>query len=65
MISCQLRRGGNCRTMRSNKTTDQTHRYGVPPKSKLVAQSELVDTRGFIYVTHKNQGLWILKYIGK
>jgi hypothetical protein len=46
---------------------DPTHRYGVFPKGKLVAQSEdvLVDTRGFIYVTHKNQGLWILKYTGK
>ena len=34
---------------------------------KLVAQSEdvLVDTRGIIYVTHKNQGLWILRYTGK
>jgi hypothetical protein len=46
---------------------DPRRRYGVFPKGKLVAQSEdvLVDTRGFIYVTHKNQGLWILKYTGK
>jgi hypothetical protein len=46
---------------------DPRRRYGVFPKDKLVAQSEdvLVDTRGFIYVTHKNQGLWILKYTGK
>jgi hypothetical protein len=46
---------------------DPTQRYGTFPKGKLVAQSEdvLVDTRGYIYVTHKNQGLWILKYTGK
>ncbi|SDN38308.1 LVIVD repeat-containing protein [Afipia sp. GAS231] len=46
---------------------DPTRRYGPYPKGKLVAQSEdvLVDTRGFIYVTHKNQGLWILRYTGK
>jgi hypothetical protein len=46
---------------------DPKRRYGNFPKGKLVAQSEdvLVDTRGFIYVTHKNQGLWILKYSGK
>jgi len=32
-----------------------------------VAQTEdvLVDTRGFIYITDKNQGLYILKYKGK
>lgn len=43
---------------------DPTHRYGVFPKGKLVAQSEdvLVDTRGLIYVTDKNQGLWILSF---
>lgn len=46
---------------------DPKRRYGPHPKGKLVLQSEdvLVDTRGFIYVTHKNQGLWILKYTGK
>jgi hypothetical protein len=46
---------------------DPRRRYGTFPKGKLVAQSEdvLVDTRGFIYVTHKNQGLWILKYTTK
>jgi hypothetical protein len=46
---------------------DPKRRYGNFPKGKLVAQSEdvLVDTRGYIYVTHKNQGLWILKYSGK
>ena len=46
---------------------DPTHRYGVFPKGKLVAQTEdvLVDTRGYIYITDKNQGLYILKYTGK
>ena len=34
---------------------------------QLVAQTEdvLVDTRGYIYITDKNQGLYILKYTGK
>jgi hypothetical protein len=43
---------------------DPTHRYGVFPKGKLVAQTEdvLVDTRGYIYITDKNQGLYILRY---
>ena len=46
---------------------DPRQRYGVFPKGKLVAQTEdvLVDTRGYIYVTDKNQGLFILKYTGK
>ena len=46
---------------------DPTHRYGVFPKGKLVAQTEdvLVDTRGYIYITDKNQGLYILRYTGK
>ena len=44
---------------------DPTRRYGTLP-TKLVAQSEdvLVDARGYIYVTQKNQGLWILRYTG-
>ena len=44
---------------------DPTRRYGTLPK-KLVVQSEdvLVDTRGYIYLTEKNQGLWILQYTG-
>ncbi len=42
---------------------DPVKRYGPLPK-KLVAQSEdvLVDARGTIYLTEKNQGLWILRY---
>jgi len=44
---------------------DPVKRYGPLPK-KLVAQSEdvLVDARGYIYLTEKNQGLWILRYGG-
>jgi hypothetical protein len=44
---------------------DPTQRYGTLP-TKLVVQTEdvLVDTRGYIYITEKNQGLWILQYTG-
>ena len=44
---------------------DPTRRYGPLP-TKLVAQSEdvLVDSRGIIYLTEKNQGLWTLQYTG-
>jgi hypothetical protein len=43
---------------------DPVRRYGPLPVGSLVEQTEdvLVDTRGYIYVTNKNQGLWILKY---
>jgi hypothetical protein len=32
----------------------------------VVAQTEdvLVDTRGYIYITDKNWGMWILRYSG-
>jgi len=42
---------------------DPVHRYGPQPVGSLVEQTEdvLVDTRGYIYVTNKNQGLWILE----
>jgi hypothetical protein len=42
---------------------DPTRRYGPLPHGELVVQSEdvLVDRRGYIYVTDKNQGLWILR----
>jgi hypothetical protein len=41
-----------------------TKRYGAKPARILASQTEdvLVDARGYIYITHKNQGLWILKY---
>lgn len=41
-------------------------RYGPYPQSKLVVQTEdvLVDRRGYIYITGKNEGLWILRYTG-
>ena len=44
---------------------DPTKRYGPLP-TKLVSQTEdvLVDARGYIYVTEKNQGLWIVRYTG-
>jgi len=40
-------------------------RYGPKPERVLAAQSEdvLVDARGTIYVTDKNQGIWILRYV--
>lgn len=43
---------------------DPTDRRGPLPRGALVAQSEdvVVDTRGYIYVSHKNQGIWILRY---
>lgn len=44
---------------------DPTARRGVLPKT-LVAQSEdvLVDRRGYIYLTDKNHGLYVLRYEG-
>lgn len=44
---------------------DPTVRRGVLPRT-LVAQSEdvLVDARGYIYVTDKNHGLYVLRYEG-
>jgi hypothetical protein len=44
---------------------DPTKRYGPVP-DKLVEQTEdvLVDRRGYVYITNKNQGLWILRYTG-
>jgi hypothetical protein len=46
---------------------DPTKRYGPLPKGDLVVDSEdaLIDTRGYIYVTDRNQGVWILRYTGK
>ena len=45
---------------------DPTERFGPQPPDALVLQSEdvLVDTRGNIYLSNKNQGLWILRYTG-
>jgi hypothetical protein len=42
-------------------------RYGPMPEGALVLQSEdvIVDRRGFIYVSDKNQGIWILRYTGE
>jgi hypothetical protein len=46
---------------------DPKRRIGTFPQNKLVAQTEdvLVDSRGYIYITDKNQGLFILKYTGQ
>lgn len=45
---------------------DPASRVGPQPQGRLVAQVEdvLVDTRGCIYLTEKNQGLWVLEYTG-
>jgi hypothetical protein len=42
---------------------EPTKRFGPMPQGKLVLQTEdvLVDRRGYIYLTDKNQGLWILR----
>lgn len=42
-------------------------RYGPLPYDKLVSETEdvLVDTRGYIYITDKQWGLFVLKYTGK
>ena len=45
---------------------DPSERRGPLPRGALALQSEdvLVDTRGYIYVSHKNQGIWILRHTG-
>lgn len=45
---------------------DPTVRRGPLPRGALALQSEdvLVDTRGNIFVSHKNQGIWVLRYTG-
>jgi hypothetical protein len=42
---------------------EPTRRYGTLPARVLTSQTEdvLVDTRGYIYITDKNEGLWILR----
>lgn len=42
---------------------DPETRLGTQPEQQLVTQSEdvLIDARGYIYVSHKNQGIHILK----
>jgi len=44
---------------------DPVKRYGPVP-DKLVEQTEdvLVDRCGYVYITNKNQGMWILRYTG-
>ncbi|MBC8072728.1 MAG: hypothetical protein IAG13_30690 [Deltaproteobacteria bacterium] len=45
---------------------DPTDRLGPMPEGPLVTQTEdvLVDRRGNIFITDKNQGLWVLRYTG-
>jgi hypothetical protein len=45
---------------------DPENRYGPQPKGRLVAQTEdvIVDDRGFIFASHKNQGIWCLRLKG-
>lgn len=45
---------------------DPRQRFGPQPPDALVVQCEdvLVDARGYIYITEKNQGIWILQYTG-
>lgn len=45
---------------------DPAKRYGPQPEGRLALQTEdvLVDRRGYIYLTDKNQGLWIVRYMG-
>lgn len=43
-----------------------TRRYGPMPEGELALQAEdvVVDRRGYICISDKNQGLWILRYTG-
>lgn len=45
---------------------DPVKRYGPLPAGALVTDTEdvLVDSRGCIYITDRNQGVWILRYTG-
>ncbi|WP_407562265.1 LVIVD repeat-containing protein [Streptomyces sp. 184] len=45
---------------------EPTRRYGPMPEGELALQTEdvVVDRRGYIYITDKNQGLWILRHTG-
>lgn len=46
---------------------DPDRRHGPLPATALVAQSEdvLVDARSYIYLSDKNQGLFVLRYTGR
>ncbi len=45
---------------------DPTERYGPLPRTRLVTQTQdvLVDRRGYVYITDRNHGIWILRYTG-
>ncbi|MGW3608041.1 MULTISPECIES: hypothetical protein [unclassified Micromonospora] len=43
---------------------DPTHRFGPQPPNALVllwSEDVLADGRGRVYLSNKNQGLWILR----
>ena len=42
---------------------DPRRRIGAKPEQRLVTQTEdvLIDSRGYIYITHKNQGIHVLE----
>jgi hypothetical protein len=45
---------------------DPQRQIGIFPRTALVTQTEdvLVDSRGYIYITDKNHGIFILEYTG-
>jgi hypothetical protein len=44
---------------------DPTQRFGPVPSGTIVQSEDvLVDRRGFIYLSNKQQGIWILRYTG-
>ena len=53
--------------MTAAATPMPSERRGPLPRGALALQSEdvLVDIRGNIYVSHKNQGIWVLRYSGE
>lgn len=45
---------------------DPTERFGPVPSGSIVQSEDvLVDRRGYIYLSNKQQGIWILRYTGK
>jgi hypothetical protein len=44
---------------------DPTERFGPVPSGSIVQSEDvLVDRRGYIYLSNKQQGIWILRYTG-
>jgi hypothetical protein len=40
-------------------------RIAAEESTHVQTEDVLVDARGYIYITHKNQGLWILRHTPK